>query len=1035
MLCLGLGLLAASYATSAQPAYDPVASSGASVTFGQARFTVLTNALVRMELADSSGTPRQNNTTERKSSSTPAFEDRPTLAFVNRKLPVPHFTVAHPTPTSLVLETDAFVLTYTPDDASPQPPPPPPVESCAGLAGFDALCEDGAGTNVSCMPFRSPSAPKGIDNLTPAACCTACRTASDCQVWVHEDTEGAAATDGTPATGKCFLMKGAARSRQASNRTVGGKFSTASATGFTVKTLSVKMKRSNARQQDPPVWTPGETPSGNLLGTQHSLDGTTGWQDLRCWMPDSDGSHTHNGLPGQCSLAPISRDGWAIYEDATNTVVDPSTGWISTERGGKSRDASDIYMFAHGLDYKGALRDYSLVAGSVPRIPRFLLGVWWSRYWPYTAEDLLEIAEEYASHTLPIDTLVSDMAWHYHNESTIEWGGYAWSPELFPEHALFQASLKERGLNTVLNLHLDEVHYGADPGYFEFANKLGISNATLASLGHPTIPCTGRGGSGAGCGLPAPYAGSNVSTLLQVDQVFGEAYLDLLDSVGTDWWWLDDQPIWTARILFERSKQIRADGHGIAFSRWAGIGSHRYPIGFSGDTYMEWVTLQFQTSFTVAAANVLFWWSHDIGGHRSNHDFAAYDPELYLRWLQWGTHAPILRTHPQPDPLVERRPYGYALPIATYMGDAMRRRGQLVPTLASALRAFETTAVSPIRGLYIDYPEQAGAYFYNDTFVFCDSMVVAPVTVNVTNSTQMARRGVWLPPGAWVDMVDHSTIVAGGNGLVVDRNYTLWESPSWVRAGTCLSIAPQPTSDTAVGFASNADVASSIGWEVWVGNAFAGAGNVTTEEGSEVGASYTMSADGSSMTLHLNLESKSALSSSFFEIKGVFQASAVTMCSSGGTILSTAYSATTLTQSVRIAISESRHQDSHGKDAFMLCVKVASQAFSMLPPSQPVDRGGYVGRRMRAHKLKALMDDQLHNPQQVAMPLVSAVNSATRLDAACRRGNGAAAHAELDSFDASLAAALKAITSSHLKGQNLLSTAFLLLAEAWLAPY
>lgn len=108
-----------------------------------------------------------------------------------------------------------------------------------------------------------------------------------------------------------------------------------------------------------------------------------------------------------------------------------------------------------------------------------------------------------------------------------------------------------------------------------------------------------------------------------------------------------------------------------------------------------------------------------------------------LRWLQWGTHAPILRTHPQPDPLVERRPYGYALPIATYMGDAMRRRGQLVPTLASALRAFETTAVSPIRGLYTDYPEQAGTYFYNDTFVLCDSMVVAPVTVNVTNSTQI----------------------------------------------------------------------------------------------------------------------------------------------------------------------------------------------------------------------------------------------------------------------------------------------------------
>lgn len=37
----------------------------------------------------------------------------------------------------------------------------------------------------------------------------------------------------------------------------------------------------------------------------------------------------------------------------------------------------------------------------------------------------------------------------------------------------------------------------------------------------------------------------------------------------------------------------------------------------------------------------------DIGGHRSHGDEQAYDGELYLRWLQWGAHAPILRTHPQ----------------------------------------------------------------------------------------------------------------------------------------------------------------------------------------------------------------------------------------------------------------------------------------------------------------------------------------------------------------------------------------------------
>jgi hypothetical protein len=43
---------------------------------------------------------------------------------------------------------------------------------------------------------------------------------------------------------------------------------------------------------------------------------------------------------------------------------------------------------------------------------------------------------------------------------------------------------------------------------------------------------------------------------------------------------------------------------------------------------------------------------------------ARYDPELYLRWLQWGAHSPVMRTHPLPDPRVERRAWGYALPIS-----------------------------------------------------------------------------------------------------------------------------------------------------------------------------------------------------------------------------------------------------------------------------------------------------------------------------------------------------------------------------------
>ena len=57
--------------------YDPVADPHAVVILGHARFTVLTSQLVRMEW-----------------SADGKFEDHASLVFLNRRLPVPHFTAA-----------------------------------------------------------------------------------------------------------------------------------------------------------------------------------------------------------------------------------------------------------------------------------------------------------------------------------------------------------------------------------------------------------------------------------------------------------------------------------------------------------------------------------------------------------------------------------------------------------------------------------------------------------------------------------------------------------------------------------------------------------------------------------------------------------------------------------------------------------------------------------------------------------------------------------------------------------------------------
>ena len=104
----------------------------------------------------------------------------------------------------------------------------------------------------------------------------------------------------------------------------------------------------------------------------------------------------------------------SLPDDTHNNRIDPVSGWITTDQSGPDEAvvAADLYFFGFGHQYTSALKAFTGIAGPAPMPPRFTLGVWWSRYWPYTSEDLEDIARGYEQHAIPLDVLVSDMAWH-----------------------------------------------------------------------------------------------------------------------------------------------------------------------------------------------------------------------------------------------------------------------------------------------------------------------------------------------------------------------------------------------------------------------------------------------------------------------------------------------------------------------------------------------------------------------------------------------------------------------------------------------
>ena len=89
-------------------------------------------------------------------------------------------------------------------------------------------------------------------------------------------------------------------------------------------------------------------------------------------------------------------------------------------------------------------------------LPRYALGNWWSRYYPYTQEGYKRLIKEFETREFPFSVAVIDMDWHLTDvpsECGSGWTGYTWDTDLFPNPNAFLSWLKERGLRTTLNLH------------------------------------------------------------------------------------------------------------------------------------------------------------------------------------------------------------------------------------------------------------------------------------------------------------------------------------------------------------------------------------------------------------------------------------------------------------------------------------------------------------------------------------------------------------------------------------------------------
>ncbi len=490
------------------------------------------------------------------------------------------------------------------------------------------------------------------------------------------------------------------------------------------------------------AWALGQAPAGNLLGTARTLDGASGQTKLE--------------------LGLMSREGWAVVDDSQGLVFNEA-GWLAPRR---VAGAEDLYFFGYGHDYAACLADFARVSGPTPVTPRWALGNWWCRFWAYTQSELSELMLAFQAHGVPLSVCVIDMDWHLDG-----WTGYTWNRELWPDPAACLAWLHGLGLKSALNLHPAEGVGPHEAQYSAMAQALGIDPASQK---------------------PVPFDLENPA--------FAVPYFDLLhhpqERAGVDFWWMDWQQgnpsklpglnllWWINHLHFYDLGRDPEAKRPFIFSRWGGLGNHRYPIGFSGDTVVTWEALAFQPYFTATAANVGYgWWSHDIGGHMGG----IANAELYARWVQFGVFSPILRLHSTKDPYQERCPWGYDAETFRVVKAAMQQRHAFIPYLYSMAYRNYLTGLPPVQPMYHLAPEAEPAYACPNQYTFGSELIAAPYITPADPEVGLARQVVWLPTGDWYGFENDQHYAGGWHGVYGGLD----EVPVFAKAGAIVPLGPR----------------------------------------------------------------------------------------------------------------------------------------------------------------------------------------------------------------------------------------------------
>ena len=430
----------------------------------------------------------------------------------------------------------------------------------------------------------------------------------------------------------------------------------------------------------------------------------------------------------------FSNRGYGIFmHTSAPTTADFGASYIGAQRLFMGDETMDFFIFFG--EPKDVLNAYTDVTGKSPMLPLWTFGTWMRRITYFSQEEGLDIARKLRANKIPSDVIHFDTGWF-----GVDWQcDYEFAKDRFKDPVAMLKSMKKDGFHTCLwqlpyftpkNRYFRELVDGG-MAVHNGNGTLSYEDAVLDLSNPKTV---------------AWYQGKIANLIKQgvsaIKCDFGEAapYDGIYASGKTGFYEHNLYPLRYNKALWQAVHDNTPDHEGVIWARSAWAGSQRYPLHWGGDAATNEIgsvgmlgDLRGGLSFGLSGFS---FWSHDMGG------FVTKSPDdLYRRWLPFGFLSSHTRAHGAPP----TEPWLISESFTKAFRQSAEMKYKLMPYVYAQAKDCSERGLPMVRALLVEFPDDPGAWFVEDEYMFGSQILVAPMLETGKSRT------VYLPRGKWID--------------------------------------------------------------------------------------------------------------------------------------------------------------------------------------------------------------------------------------------------------------------------------------------